>query len=75
MFKKHAIQVQVVKKTEGSTATSQTAVPNVTPEEINKIAKDQIQNIAVSVGAVLLVGLLGGAVKDVAVHTAKTKIK
>ena len=74
MFKKHALHVEVVKKTPAGTPAQQ-PVPTLTPEEINNLAAEQIKNIAVGVGAVLLVGLLGGATKEIAVHTAKTKIK
>lgn len=74
MFKKHALRIDVVKKTpEGDTTTPQ--APALSPEEINKIAKDQIQAIAVGVGAVLLTGFLAATTKEVVVHTAKTKIK
>lgn len=73
MFKKHALHVQVVRKPVNGTTTPQS--PALDPQQINEIAKDQIQAIAVSAGAVLIAGFLASGAKDIAVHTAKTKIK
>jgi len=74
MFKNRALHVQVVKN-QPSNGTHTPQSPALNPEQINEIAKDQIQAIAVSVGAVLIAGFMASATKDIAVHTAKTKIK
>jgi hypothetical protein len=48
MFKKHALQVKMVKTPKNDNTVSGTTVGHlhIEPEDINKIAKDQIRNLA-----------------------------
>lgn len=73
---RRTLQLSFVKTPVAQTAAqAPEPVADLDPEVINKIAKEQIYNIAVATGATILATMLAGAVKDVAVHTAKTHIK
>lgn len=74
MFKKHSLQVSVVKTDPKTTSTSVDAV-HLDPEAINKIAEEQIHNIAVNAGAAIVATIFAGATADIIKHIAKTKIK
>ena len=51
-MRKRALQVRMVPVT-APTGDAE-ATPAVSPEELNRIAKEQVENLAITVGAVLL---------------------
>lgn len=54
-MKNRALQVSLVRKdAQGTTIDGPPAEPMVDPEVINRIAKEQIENIAKTIGAILL---------------------
>ena len=75
MFKNRTLQVKMVKDNQSSAGTTTTPSREIDPEQINEIAKDQIKTIAVAVGATLITAFLASGTKEIAVHTAKTKIR
>jgi hypothetical protein len=74
MFKNRALQVTMVRDSAG-VGTPIPRKDGMTPDQINELAKDQVQNIAVSVGATILAAILTKAAADIAVHAAKKKIR
>jgi hypothetical protein len=65
MFKKRAIQVSVIKTPAMMGVPNNTSSQALTPEQINEIAKDQIQTIAVAVGATIIAAIFAGAAADI----------
>ena len=72
---RRAIQLSFVKSPVETSTTAPEPVEVLNPDAINAIAKEQIHNIAVAVGATILTTLFAGAASEILVHTAKTKIK
>jgi len=53
MFKNRALQVRMVKPNDqGGTET--TVIQTIDPEKLNKIIKDQVRNIGLVVGSIML---------------------
>lgn len=74
MFKNRALQVRMV-KSNPQDSTDATVVHNLDPEQINMIAKEQIKNVAIAVGAVVAGSKFLSTVSEIAIITAKAKIK
>lgn len=74
MFKNRAIQVQMVKKsTDGSNATAQSTSLDL--DDLSKVIKDQIQNVAIAVGGVLVANKVLNTVSEITVIVAQKKIR
>lgn len=74
MFKNRALQVRMV-KSNPQDSTDATVVTNLDPEQINKIAKEQVKNVAIAVGVVVAGSKLMNTVSEIAIIAAKAKIK
>lgn len=53
MFKNRALQVRMVKP-DGQGGTQTTVIQTIDPEKLNQIVKDQVRNIGIVVGAIML---------------------
>lgn len=76
MFKDRALQVKMV-KTSGQEALTDDIVTHVMPdlEQIDKIAKEQVLHVAVAVGAILAGKIVLTTLSEIALITARAKIK
>jgi uncharacterized protein YaiL (DUF2058 family) len=76
MFKNHALQVRMVRSTKPQNAPDKVVTYNhLDPEQISKIAKDQVKHAAIAVGAVLAASKLLNTVSEIVIITAKAKIR
>lgn len=73
MFKKHAIQVKMVKtpKNEKASDISEDCA-HVDPEKIAKISKDFVTHTAKAVGAVIVTTVVLSAISQIAVKKTKS---
>jgi hypothetical protein len=71
MFKNRALQVKMV-RTDATEETSEERVPRPyeDPELMNQIAKDFVREVAIVVGAVIVVSFGAAAIKEIIVHAA-----
>ena len=75
MFKKHAIQVSVVKAKPAESDAESTPTIAVDPSEIAQIATEYTLKTVGAIGAVIAANRLLTAICDIAVLAAKAKIK
>ena len=70
LLKKRALQVKLVKQNDADETTSS----HVDPEQIGKIVTQQVQQVAIAVGAVLLFRTFLNTTSEIAIIAAKAKI-
>lgn len=76
MFKNRALLVQLAEKPKQQTTSGNTnPTLSLDPEEINQIAKEQVQNLGVVIGAVFAARVVLNTVSEIAIITAKAKIR
>lgn len=74
MFKKHALQVQMVNTKKQNTVNDETAASKLDFDKINTIAKEQTKNIAIAVAGLYAAKKVVDTVSEIAVIAANAKI-
>lgn len=74
MFKRHALNVQLVKTPKHNDAPEEAAT-KLTPEQFSHVVKEQCKNAALLIGATYTTKVILDTVQDVVMHIVKTKIR
>lgn len=75
MFKKHSLNVQVVKTPKQTNAPEEDSnCKKLTPEQFSHVVKEQAKYAALLIGAGYTLVVILDTARQIALHTAKTKI-
>jgi hypothetical protein len=74
MFKKHSLNVQLVKTPKHNDAPEE-AANKLTPEQFSHVVKEQCKNAALLIGATYITKVVFDTVQEVVLHIVKTKIR
>jgi hypothetical protein len=75
MFKRHALNVQVVKTPRQNNQAPEEGCTHLTPEQFSHVAKEQTKNAALLIGAGYATKVTLDTVREVVLHIVKTKIR
>lgn len=74
MFQNRALQVRMVKNAVDDEDSIMSMPHDVDPDQINRIAKEQVTHIALAIIAVVAGSKIINAASEIAIMTAKSKI-
>lgn len=74
MFKKHSLNVQVVKTPKQTNAPEEDSNNKLTPEQFSHVVKEQAKYAALLIGAGYTLVVILDTAREIALHIAKTKI-
>lgn len=75
MFGRRALSIQLIKAPPNNETPDVNVTATIDPEQLHTMLKDQVKNVALVVGAVIATRTVLNTASEIAIITAKAKIR